>query len=63
MELMRDHLDQVASRALVQHAKPRGRDLMDILAPYAGQGPHTAPSLPETARPVRGRPRRATAPQ
>lgn len=38
MGLMHDHLESVANRALVQHAKPRGRDIMDILAPYAGEG-------------------------
>lgn len=35
MALMHDHLDSVAGRALVAQAKPRGRDIMDILAPYA----------------------------
>lgn len=35
MALMHHHLDSVASRALVAQAKPRGRDIMDILAPYA----------------------------
>jgi DNA-binding GntR family transcriptional regulator len=33
--LMHHHLDSVASRALVAPSKPRGRDIMDILAPYA----------------------------
>ena len=35
MSLMHHHLDSVAERALVAQAKPRGRDIMDILAPYA----------------------------
>ena len=35
MELMHHHLDSVASRALVAPAKPRERDLLEILAPYA----------------------------
>jgi DNA-binding GntR family transcriptional regulator len=35
MKLMHHHLDSVADRALVAQAKPRGRDIMDILAPYA----------------------------
>lgn len=33
--LMHHHLDEVANRALVGPSKPRGRELMDILAPYA----------------------------
>lgn len=33
--LMHEHLESVASRALVAPGKPRGRDIMDILAPYA----------------------------
>ncbi len=35
MGMMDHHLDSVASRALVAPGKPRGRDIMDILAPYA----------------------------
>jgi DNA-binding GntR family transcriptional regulator len=35
MTLMHTHLDSVANRALVTPAPPRGRDLLDILAPYA----------------------------
>lgn len=37
--LMHHHLDSVADRALVAQAKPRGRDIMDILAPYAEPAP------------------------
>ena len=37
--LMHSHLDSVADRALVAQAKPRGRDIMDILAPYAETPP------------------------
>jgi len=33
--LMHHHLDSVAARALVAEAKPRERDIMAILAPYA----------------------------
>ena len=44
--LMHHHLDSVAERALVAHAKPRGRDIMDILAPYA----ETAPAAPPSGR-------------
>ena len=39
--LMHHHLDSVAERALVAEAKPRGRDIMAILAPYA-QAPEPA---------------------
>jgi DNA-binding GntR family transcriptional regulator len=39
MALMHHHLDSVAARALVAPAPPRGRDLLDILAPYAGDEP------------------------
>ncbi|CAN7447874.1 GntR family transcriptional regulator [Bosea sp. LjRoot9] len=39
MSLMHSHLDSVADRALVAQAKPRGRDIMDILAPYAETPP------------------------
>jgi DNA-binding GntR family transcriptional regulator len=35
MELMHGHLDSVATRALVAPTPQRGRDLLDILAPYA----------------------------
>jgi DNA-binding GntR family transcriptional regulator len=35
ISLMHHHLDSVAERALVAQAKPRGRDIMAILAPYA----------------------------
>lgn len=35
MGLMHTHLDSVANRALVTPVPPRGRDLLDILAPYA----------------------------
>ena len=35
MTLMHSHLDSVANRALVTPAPQRGRDLLDILAPYA----------------------------
>ena len=35
MSLMHHHLDSVAERALVAQAKPRGRNIVDILAPYA----------------------------
>jgi DNA-binding GntR family transcriptional regulator len=51
MGLMHHHLDSVAERALVAQAKPRGRDIMDILAPYAET----------TAAPAAGRKRRASA--
>jgi DNA-binding GntR family transcriptional regulator len=63
MDLMQHHLDEVANRALVGPGAPRGRDLMDVLAPYA------APD--ETPMPVRrtasagsanGRPRSAASP-
>ncbi|RXT54885.1 GntR family transcriptional regulator [Bosea sp. Tri-44] len=35
MKLMHHHLDSVAERALVAQVKPRERDIMAILAPYA----------------------------
>ena len=38
MGLMHSHLDSVANRALVAPAPQRGRDLLDILAPYAEEG-------------------------
>jgi DNA-binding GntR family transcriptional regulator len=37
MSLMHSHLDSVANRALVTPAPQRGRDLLDILAPYADE--------------------------
>ena len=42
MALMHSHLDQVASRALVTPTPARGRDLLDVLAPYADEGADTA---------------------
>lgn len=38
MALMHSHLDQVATRALVTPTPARGRDLLDVLAPYADDG-------------------------
>ena len=38
MGLMHSHLDSVANRALVAPVPQRGRDLLDILAPYAEEG-------------------------
>jgi DNA-binding GntR family transcriptional regulator len=35
MRLMREHLEQVADRALLVAPDARNRELMDILAPYA----------------------------
>ena len=37
VSLMHGHLNSVASRALVTPAPQRGRDLLDILAPYADE--------------------------
>ena len=37
MKLMSNHLEDVAERALLVAPEARGRDLMDILAPYAEQ--------------------------
>ena len=37
MAAMGEHLELVASRALLVAPEPRGRDLMDILAPYADE--------------------------
>ncbi|MBP7065054.1 MAG: GntR family transcriptional regulator [Ferrovibrio sp.] len=37
MQMMHHHLDAVASRALVAPTKPRSKDLLDILAPYADE--------------------------
>ena len=34
---MHHHLDSVANRALVAPTPQRGRDLLDILAPYADE--------------------------
>lgn len=34
MSLMHSHLDSVANRALVEPTPARGRDLLDVLAPY-----------------------------
>jgi DNA-binding GntR family transcriptional regulator len=34
MSLMHSHLDSVANRALVEPTPTRGRDLLDVLAPY-----------------------------
>lgn len=44
MALMHHHLDAVAIRALVAPSKPRSKDLLDILAPYAdGDAPGGKP--------------------
>ncbi|MGX1790011.1 GntR family transcriptional regulator [Bosea sp. NPDC055332] len=45
MKLMHHHLDSVAERALVAEAKPRERDIMAILAPYA-EPPAPAGKIP-----------------
>ncbi|MDO1583571.1 GntR family transcriptional regulator [Rhizobium oryzicola] len=37
-DLMEEHLEAVASRALLHKTGTRGRDLMEILAPYSGDG-------------------------
>ena len=51
MSLMHSHLDSVASRALVAPAPQRGRDLLDILAPYADEHERTrVVKLPKVAR-------------
>lgn len=51
MGLMHTHLDSVANRALVTPSPQRGRDLLDILAPYADDGAATAAtSLAKTGR-------------
>ncbi|HEV7256651.1 MAG TPA: GntR family transcriptional regulator [Bosea sp. (in: a-proteobacteria)] len=42
MSLMHHHIDAVAERALVTQAKPRGHDIMAILAPYADTKPMPA---------------------
>ena len=38
MDLMHSHLDEVANRALVVAPPSRGRDLIDVLAPYVDDG-------------------------
>jgi DNA-binding GntR family transcriptional regulator len=38
MSLMHSHLDSVANRALVVPTPTRGRDLIDVLAPYTDEG-------------------------
>jgi DNA-binding GntR family transcriptional regulator len=51
MNLMHSHLDSVASRALVAPAPQRGRDLLDILAPYADEDERArVVKLPKVAR-------------
>ncbi|PZN95153.1 MAG: GntR family transcriptional regulator [Hyphomicrobiales bacterium] len=52
--LMHHHLDSVASRALVAQTRPRGRDIMDILAPYA-EPLRPAPPARRAASPVAGK--------
>lgn len=42
--LMHHHLDSVANRALVAPGKPRGRDIVDILKPYAEEGQAQRPT-------------------
>jgi DNA-binding GntR family transcriptional regulator len=51
MSLMHSHLDSVAGRALVAPVPQRGRDLLDILAPYAeaAEGGRVV-KLPKAAR-------------
>ncbi|MBO4223709.1 GntR family transcriptional regulator [Bradyrhizobium neotropicale] len=51
MSLMHSHLDSVAGRALVAPVPQRGRDLIDILAPYAeaAEGSRVV-KLPKAAR-------------
>lgn len=59
--LMHHHLDQVATRALVEEGKPRGRDIMDILAPYATPMPEkVAAAKAEPAKPAPRRRQKAT---
>jgi DNA-binding GntR family transcriptional regulator len=53
MSLMHHHLDSVAARALVAQAKPRGRDIMDILAPYAETSPASPAGNARAGRVVR----------
>jgi hypothetical protein len=51
MSLMHSHLDSVANRALVAPAPQRGRDLLDILAPYADEGEsNRVVKMPRVAR-------------
>jgi hypothetical protein len=51
MGLMHSHLDSVATRALVAPAPQRGRDLLDILAPYADDhGGERVMKLPKVVR-------------
>ena len=52
MSLMHSHLDSVASRALVAPAPQRGRDLLDILAPYAeeSEGTGRVVKMPKVVR-------------
>ena len=51
MELMHHHLDSVANRALVAPTPHRGRDLLDILAPYADEvTSDRVAKLPKVAR-------------
>jgi DNA-binding GntR family transcriptional regulator len=51
MGLMHSHLDSVASRALVAPSPQRGRDLLDILAPYADEdGGAQFVKMPKVAR-------------
>lgn len=40
--LMDQHLDAVAGRALITAGPPRGRDIQDVLAPYAVEAPKKA---------------------
>ena len=53
MGLMHSHLDSVATRALVAPAPQRGRDLLDILAPYAEED--GGERVVKMAKVVRGR--------
>ena len=51
MGLMHSHLDSVATRALVAPTPQRGRDLLDILAPYADEASgDRVVKLPKAAR-------------
>jgi DNA-binding GntR family transcriptional regulator len=52
MSLMHSHLDSVANRALVAPAPQRGRDLLDILAPYVDEGGDSSRvvKMPKVAR-------------
>ncbi|MFG1357895.1 GntR family transcriptional regulator [Xanthobacter pseudotagetidis] len=51
-DLMHEHLESVASRALVQPTRRRGRDIMDILAPYAGEGRGAPPATADREAPA-----------